>query len=94
MRSSRVGGAASHSRDGTAMDVLMEHAGCRFATISRSTVWVATAAAAAGGHAFWRNDFYRGGRPYVAGAVLHFDIQHPRGSIEAALEARVEFWVQ
>lgn len=44
----RVGGAASHNMDGTAMNVLMEYAGWKSATIARKYVGVTSSAAAAG----------------------------------------------
>ena len=44
----RVVGAASHSMDGTAMDVLMEYVGWKSATVARRYVGVTAPAEAAG----------------------------------------------
>ena len=44
----RVRGAASHHRDGTAMDVLMEHVGWKSASVARRYVGVTASAAGAG----------------------------------------------
>ena len=48
MHSFRVGGAASHSMDGTAMEVLMEYVGWKSAAVARRYVGVTASAAAAG----------------------------------------------
>ena len=48
MHSFRVGGAASHNMDGTAMDVLMEYVGWKSAAVARRYVGVTASAAAAG----------------------------------------------
>ena len=48
MHSFRVGGAASHHMDGTALDVLMEYVGWKFASVVCRYVGVTAAAAAAG----------------------------------------------
>ncbi|CAN0557611.1 unnamed protein product [Laminaria digitata] len=48
MHSFRVGGAASHNMDGTAMDVLMEYVGWKSATTARRYVGVTASAAVAG----------------------------------------------
>ena len=48
MHSFRVGGAASHNMDGTAIDVLMEYVGWKSAAVARRYVGVTASAAAAG----------------------------------------------
>ena len=48
MHSFRVGGAASHNIDGTAMDFLMEYVGWKSAAVARRYVGVTASAAAAG----------------------------------------------
>ena len=48
MHSFRVGGAASHNMDGTAMEVLMEYVGWKSAAVARRYVGVTASAAAAG----------------------------------------------
>ena len=48
MHSFRVGGAASHNMDGTAIDVIMEYVGWKSAAVARRYVGVTASAAAAG----------------------------------------------
>ena len=48
MHSFRVGGAASHNMDGTAMDVIMGYVGWKSAAVARRYVGVTASAAAAG----------------------------------------------
>ena len=48
MHSFRVGGAASHNMDGTAIDVLMEYVGWKSAAVARRYVGETASAAAAG----------------------------------------------
>ena len=95
MHSLRVGGAASHSMDGTAMDVLMEQGGCKFApSFARRYVGVTASAGCSGGHAFSRNDVYRSGRPGVTRSACKVTHSTPKGQPKPdLLEAKVEVWV-
>ena len=72
MHSFRMGRAAGHNMNGTAMEVLMEYVGWNSSTVSRRYVELTASTAAAGMKRSRENGVHRGGRPTTVRAVWAF----------------------
>ena len=81
MHSFRVGGAASHYMDGTAMDVLMEYVGWKFACVASRYAEATASATAAGMKKRSRETAFveADGFLYRCPTSLHVRIQHSGG---------------
>ena len=95
MHSFRVGGAASHSMDGTAMEVLMEYVGWKSAAVARRYVGVTASAVAAGVKRSRETAFIgadalplseKFARSYTAGGLAEAE--------PTIIETKVEVWVE
>ena len=96
MRSFRVGGAASHIMDATAMDVFMNTWGGSPPPSHADTHSRGNGVGGSGGsEAFSRNGVHRGGRPLAARRSCTFMYRVPTGQLMPnPLEAKVELWVR
>ena len=82
MHSFRIGRAAGHNKDSTAIDVLMENEGRKSATVSPRCVDLTASAAAAEMKCSRENIVHRGGRPTAARAVYSFTYGAPTGQLK------------